>query len=488
MAWSLLFAFCTVHCALALEAGDISKSPTTPWESGKIFGPKDDPVSNLPELSRGVPENEPEMGLMELVDVGLENNPSTRSYWNQARSAAYKMYATRSAYYPTVTLKNTLGFSKATQPAYPGFTSTKQLTDNPALSITYLLLDFGSRAAAAEAAKQTLFASNFQFNQSIQDTIYNIMNSYYDLDIKQSLVESNIINLKMSDTTLKQVEVKKKAGLASQTDLYTAIQNQAQAVYTLESSKGDLLTSRATLLKNVGLPANSKLRVAPPPPLSNLSPLDTQLDNLILQAMERRPDVAAKVATVLAKKATARKANADIWPTISLNLNGQRTFFDANYSFPPSHYSGESHYNNYSASVVFSVDLFDGFSKLNTARSARADVESAKADLAQSELQAIADVVTNYNNVQTAIRKVTSSQVALEASQVSYDSTSVSYKAGLKTLVDLITAQNNLATSRSQNIQARDGLFQAAVQLTKSTGTLSPKNAAIASVDPASKP
>lgn len=457
-------------------------SPSTEWESEGLVPKPGDPQAKITELSKGLPEGERDCGLIELVDLGLINNPSTRQAWETARSSAFQARAKRSAYYPTITLKTTAGPSSAVSPTYPGFSRLKQATFGPSLSITYLLLDFGSRDAAAEAARQALFASNFQFNKAFQDVIYSIMSSYYNLDSKISALEASVIALKNADSTLGSVTAKKTAGLASVTDLLQARQSQAQASYNLEAAKGDQVNARATLLQNVGLPANATLRVLPPPASPNLSVLDTQVDQLIVQALERRPDIAAKMATLLSKKALARKANADVWPTINLGLNAQRTFYDANYNTATQHHSGESHYNNLGATLTFSVDLFDGLNKVNTTRGARADAEAAKADLNATELSAIADVVTNYNNFQTAVRKLASSQAVLDASQKAFDSTQVGYRNGLNSILDLLTAQNNLASARSQSIQARNDLFLASAQLTKSTGTLSPKTVAIEKV------
>jgi outer membrane protein TolC len=462
-----------------LPKEETSHSPSTEWDENRTAVKKIDGSATLNGLSTGRVEDTKEYGLIDLVDMGLINNPTTRQAWETARSSAFLARANRSGYYPKITLQTTGGPSYSTSPTYPGFARSEQTTAAPALSITYLLLDFGSRAATAEAARQALFASNFSFNKTFQDVIYNVMSSYYNLDSKMSALEAAVVSLKNADSTLASVTQKKNAGLASLTDLLQARQSQAQAVYTLESARGDQVSARATLLQNLGLPANATMRIQPPPTSQNLAVLDTEVDRLIMLALERRPDVAAKMATMLNKKALARKANADVWPTISLGMNAQRTFYDVNYDAYPRHFAGDSHYNNMSATLTFSMDLFDGMNKVNTARSARSDAEAAKADLTQSELSAIADVVTSYNNVQTAVRKLASSQAVLDASQKAFDSTQVGYKNGLNSILDLLTAQNNLASARYQNIQARNDLFLSSAQLTRSTGTLSPKTAAL---------
>ncbi len=452
---------------------EVSGSPSATWCPTGDVTTITNGAALVATLSAGAPSAEQELGLMELVDLGLEHNPTTRSAWQNARSAAAQARAARSTYAPTLTLKGSGGPSHATTPAYPGFSKVDQMSGGPALSITWLLLDFGASAAGAEAARQALFSSNFQFNQAFQDVIYGIMNSYYTLDSMGALQEASLVSLKLADSTVEAVARKMKSGLVSRTNWLQAIQNQAQARYNLESAKGNFISARAALLQSVGLPANAGLRILPPPITPDLGPLDREADQLIAEALNQRPDVSAKVADFLSKKAKARQDAANIWPTLTASAGLQRTFYDADATMDPRTFSGSSHDNQYGATLTFSMDLFDGMYKVNQARASRSAAEAAEADLTRAQLAAIADVVTNYNGVQTAVRKVAASQALLDASQKSFEAMRIGYKNGLNSILDLLNAQDGLASARTQHIQARNELFIAAAQLIRATGGLS---------------
>ena len=120
---------------------------------------------------------------------------------------------------------------------------------------------------------------------------------------------------------------------------------------------------------------------------------------------------------------------------------------------------------------------FSELNKVNKARSARGEADAAKEGIAQAELAAITDVVTAYNAVQTAVRKVAAGQALLDASQKSFDSVQVSYKSGLDNLLNLLTAQDHLASARAHSIQSRNDLFLSSAPLTRSPGTLTPRSA-----------
>src|SRR5258708_6277960 len=113
--------------------------------------------------------------LAQIVDLALSNNPLTRTTWLQARVSEANLGSARAAYLPTVDLDASLTRAR-TSPA----SSATTALNGPALSLDYLLFDFGGRNAASEAARQTLIAADYGHNQAIQDVILRVEQAYYD--------------------------------------------------------------------------------------------------------------------------------------------------------------------------------------------------------------------------------------------------------------------------------------------------------------------
>lgn len=452
---------------------DAPSSPDGTWAPSPRAA-KEASAMSPAALRQDLPAADRKMSLLELVDYALGRHPSTRQAWAAARQAAAQLGVASSQYWPTLTLGGSAGRSHATSPAYPGFNSVDQWFGAPQLSLTWLLLDFGGRHAGLEAAREALFASNFQFNKTVQDVVFGVMQGYYGLDASLGLLDAAEANLRLADATLESLARKARAGLATETDLLQARQAQAQAVYNLEAARGNLKDSQANMAKSVGIPANAPLGIAKPEGPPSLATLDRQVDQLVDLALQQRPDLSAKYANLLSLKAQARQADAAIWPTISAQASGARTFYDAKTDSNGKSFAGESHYNQGSAMLVMSVDLFDGLNLVSKARAARAAADAAQADLANSQLSAIAEVVIAYSGVQTSAKKFAASQLLLDASQRSFDSMQISYKSGLNSVLDLLTAQNNLSSASAQNVQARSDLFLATARLANATGSLLP--------------
>src|SRR6201987_5979731 len=153
-------------------------SPDTPWQ----FEPsKEAPAAPAPAAAARrftVPENtavqlpspadiDPNhvYSLVELIDVAQRRNPATRVAWEQARQAAIDFGIARAAYLPALTASAVAGLEHFVTP-FPsnlvpqGFIVYNAQEFIPELAVNYLLFDFGSRAAAVEAAGQLSVAGN----------------------------------------------------------------------------------------------------------------------------------------------------------------------------------------------------------------------------------------------------------------------------------------------------------------------------------------
>ena len=86
--------------------------------------------------------------------------------------------------------------------------------------------------------------------------------------------------------------------------------------------------------------------------------------------------------------------------------------------------------------------------------------------------QATREVWTAYIAFRTALRKQQAAVALLEAANESYDASLEAYKYGVKNLIDVVTAERQLAQARLSGVSARSQLFLEAVDLEFVTGNL----------------
>ena len=109
------------------------------------------------------------LSLGQLVDVALKNNPATREAWFAARAAAAEVGSKRSLYFPYVEVDGILERQK--QSAVGGQFTFIQTTYGPSAAATWLLFNFGAREADVEEATRALYAADWTHNAAIQDVV-----------------------------------------------------------------------------------------------------------------------------------------------------------------------------------------------------------------------------------------------------------------------------------------------------------------------------
>lgn len=404
--------------------------------------------------------------LAELADIGLQNNPISRKAWNEARAAAAQVEQARGYFMPTLT--GVAGGTRQYLTAQPDSFKQDYLKFNPGLQVSYLIFNFGGgRRAAVEQALQTVYSADFHFNRTIQDILLAVEVAYYDLVSAQADVAATESSVKDAQTALEAAKDRQAAGVGIELDVLQAQASYDRSLYNLAGAQGRTKIASGTLALALGVPADTAIQVTVPAIDVPETFSQQDLQRLIDESLPRRPDLAALRATLAAKEAAVKVAGSPLWP--SLYANGSMTYDDYDT------YGGLPFQDNdwtYVGGLSLQWTLFDGLQTLSAKRVARAQAEALRDQLKQAELLASSEVWSRFHNYETALRKYTFSEAYLKSSAAAYDLALDSYKAGVKSILDLLTAETQLAQARSQHIGARQEAFTALAHLAYATGLL----------------
>jgi outer membrane protein TolC len=117
-------------------------------------------------------------------------------------------------------------------------------------------------------------------------------------------------------------------------------------------------------------------------------------------------------------------------------------------------------------------DIFTGFRRLNVVRRAEADRETARAELKTLAIDATAQVWRAYYEFQSSLSRYNYAVSLLAASQESYDANLETYRQGLSTIVELLTAERDLANARYTIIQSKAELLTAYAAVAYAAGAV----------------
>lgn len=440
-----------------------SSGAALPWSPPPGATPPPTPQKSM-EIPEDLKDRVSRLTLAEVVDVALRNSPLTREAWWRARSAAAEVGIRQADLFPAVDVGAEVRSDR--QATGNGQTGSTRTTYGPLATLNYLLFDFGGRRADVEAARQELIAANFLHNQAIQDVVLRVETAYYQYQGTKALLEAERSNLNEVQTNLGAADERRQAGVATITDVLQARTSVAQIQLNIETLEGQLQSVRGGLAAAMGLPATLPYDVGPLP--ADLEPTATTeaVEDLINRALVGRPDVAAARAEALAAVSDLARTRAEALPRLSLQGSVERLWFAQPGGQPAS--------NLYSGALLFSFPVFDGGGRAARVRQAEADLEVSRSRVESLERDATLQVWVDYSGVRTAAQRIETSRTLLASAEESERATSERYRAGVGSILDVLTSQSTLAAARAQEVQARADWLLALAQLAHDTGSLGP--------------
>ncbi len=412
--------------------------------------------------------------LAELIDIAEHNNPRTRIVWEQAKQKADQLGIAKSAYYPVLAgvaaFSDERVISPFPKPAAPrGYTMVEIPSVVPEVTLDYLLFDFGRRGAKVDAATAEKLAAGANFIYANQQVAFNVASGYYQLLTQQERLEAAQQTLKTAQTTQDAAEAQLLNGRSTLPDVLNARAETSQAVFDLESADGDEKIARVTLTETLGVEPSPNITIDGQKNTPLPDTLTMPIDALIDRAMADRPDLMAQAAQIRATDDAIRAARSEYLPKVVLSGNAAYTSV-----WPTTDFGELGNANQATWSGALSVEwqIFDGGARKNELAEARSRKREAQDELREKRDQATREVWTAYIAFRTALRKQQAAVALLESANSSYSASLEAYKFGVKNLVDVLTAERQLAQARYSSVAARSQLFLEAVNLEFSTGNL----------------
>jgi outer membrane protein len=417
---------------------------------------------------------QPKYDLPALIDLALSRNPDTREAWAAASAAAAGWGISRAPFYPTVRVDSQNGYERILDQVPKHWVTLKNWRSSDLLTVNYDLADFGRRDAAARSAREQLLAANLHFNRKIQEVVFAVEKSFYLLDAERANVAAAQAIVRLAITDRRAVERSRAQGLAAKPDVLLALQREARSRFELENAELGVSDAQADLAVALGVRVDTLPEIEGFGGQAVPATLSGAVDRLIDLAMRERPDLAAKVAAVRSREAALDLARASLYPTVELSGYYGSHAFNYRLSNPPTpQFTAMA--PEYAASVALRWDAFAGFEHVNSIELAKAEREASRAELYRYQLDVASQVWRAYYAFTTALRKYQYAQALLAASQSAYDSNFGSFNRGLATIVDLLSAERDLADAKYTMVGSRADLLISAAAVAYATGAIPPQ-------------
>lgn len=405
------------------------------------------------------------LNLFDLFQIGLQNNPNTAKTFSEAQTMAATYGASRSSYYPQLSLsaeylRQKQGFVFTDNEVF----TIDSTTMGPEGVLTYTFIDFTRTPTVNQNFFMSLSA-NWTHNEELQKVMKQIADVYYDTLYQKQLLTAYQADLKDAFQTYESAEEKYRFGINDLTELMQAKSQYLQKQINVSSQEAKVKNALVQLNQTVGMPGDTEYQLADFPTPDEINTNELKPQELIELAKEMRSDLKAAKSKILSQQAAIQVAEGQFWPTITGQGTLGQSWFNGNVTDN----------GNWSYQFNASIPLFTGFYNTNNLRVAKSNLREAKAELEALELEVISQVMSSYNNLLSSLNQLRYTQEYLEAAQIDYKGAFESYNAGTKDILYLANAIAFLSDARAKQAHAIQQYYTSKTDLTFAIGKLSDK-------------
>jgi outer membrane protein len=314
-----------------------------------------------------------------------------------------------------------------------------------------------------EQSKLAQAISEAQFAQAQQDLITRVAQAYFDVLSAQDTLEST--RAQKSAVTEQLASAKRNFEVGTQTITDT---HEAQAAYDLVVAQefaavNDLDNKRSALQAIIGTdpgtlaPLQPGVTLAPPQPAT--------ADQWISSAETQNYGVTAAQLAVESARRDISKSRAGHLPTLDLVASSSRSDVSGRSA-------GSGDTRNNAIGVQWTVPIFSGFAVTSRVRETIALEDKARNDLETTRRNAALQARQAFLGVNSGLAQVKALQAAEVSSQSALESNKLGYQVGVRINIDVLNAQRQLYSTRTDLARARYNTILNGLRLKSASGSL----------------
>ena len=413
--------------------------------------------------------------LAELIDLAQSHNPSTRVAWENARDAALAAGIAKAAYLPSLSASVVGAYQTGGDVSLHGSIS--------AISVQWLLFDFGERNAHVSAAEQVSVMANIGFTAAHQELIYKVALAYYTRMAAQARVGTAEKALRNAKEVQAAAESRYAQGVGTIVEVAQARQGTAQGELAQVQARGQAQDGYVALLAAMGISPLTQIKLTDLGERKFSPSLIGPVDEIVTEALARRPDVLSAYAAHEASLAKLRAAQAAFMPKVFLSATGSYSSDTLAISTLPGLGQGPSQVpptlnipttTHYGATVLLglTVPIYDGGLRRALEGQARAGEAKTNAALEQIRDEATREIVGAANRVRTSLSALDAADALASASQITFDAALDAYRHGVGSITDTTRAETALLEAQNASTDAYSAALSSAATLALAAGTL----------------
>jgi len=416
----------------------------------------------------------PTPALADTIEAALvrayQNNPQLNAQRAQVRSTDENVPQALSGYRPKVSLTASAGYQYTDTLSTAGgppnaIVRTETHGTNPprsvGMTVTQTLFNGQQTASRTRAAESQVSGAREALRVLEQTVLLNAATIYMDYLRDSAIVEVQKSNVRVLEQTLKQTQDRFNVGEVTRTDV---AQSEAQlaAGKTQElTAESNLVTTRSNFRRIIG---NEPSNEAPGSPVDRFLP--ATLPAAVALSLVENPNVTASMYGIDVNFLQVKINEGALLPTVTLQGSVQQAYEQTMIS--PRAFGA-------SAIAQVSVPIYQGGAEYSLIRQSKENLAQQRLVLEQTRDQTRANTVTAWGQLVAGKAQVSSAQAQVTASEVALNGVREEAKAGQRTTLDVLNAQQALVNARVALVTAQHDRVVASYAVLNSVGRLSPQ-------------
>ncbi len=360
---------------------------------------------------------------------------------------------------PTATATFTGGFATSRNTIEDvSRTGSRTRPASASLTLSQPIWRGGKEYAEIKRAEATIKAQRARLLDTEQSIFFQVVTAYGNVVRDEAILRLRINNVGVLQRQLQAVRDRFNVGEVTRTDVAQAEAAVAGAEAQRVLAQGNLENSRANYTNLVGTPPQRL--VEPRPPIF----LPANFALVLTTAKTQNPTIIAATYDEFAARHSVRSVVGELLPQISLNGSVARSLDPG--ALP------NTRNDSASLTVSVTVPLYESGSVYSRVRAAKQTVFQRGNDLATARRAIEQSATQAWQTLQAARASVRSFESQSRANAVALEGVRQENQAGLRTVLDVLTAQQTLLDSQVSLVSARRDVIVASYQVVQAMGRL----------------
>jgi outer membrane protein len=320
--------------------------------------------------------------------------------------------------------------------------------------------------SSVRAATEREQAGRFDL-ESLENAVFlDAVRAYEDVRRDEAVVDLNRSNVRVLEEQLRASRDRFEVGDLTRTDVAQSQARLARANSQLREAEAQLVVSQEAFTRVVGA---APVALEPPPPLGDIP--ETR-EAVVREALDTNPDLLAARASERAADEEIGVARSARRPSVSATADAGYTNFlgslDNQLGLPSG--SVDNDFTSGGVGLTLSVPLYQGGAPSSRVRQAQTRRSQALLDIANTERLVTEQARTALEGLEASRAVIVSAEEQVAANALALEGVRAENSVGLRTVLDVLDAEQELLNARVDLVRARRNEYVAGFALLAALG------------------